>query len=98
MCTACIILHAPLLSLSHVQVNFVDNQDVLDLIERRILHSLDDQTRLKTGSDATFFKTILDANSANPKFKQIRRPLTDTAFGTLRLVCARPLRAPTLHA
>ncbi len=71
------------------QVNFVDNQDVLDLIERRILHSLDDQTRLKTGSDATFFKTILEANSSNPKFKQIRRPLTDTAFGTSVCACAR---------
>jgi hypothetical protein len=63
------------------QVNFVDNQDVLDLIEKRVLSSLDDQTRLKTGSDATFYKNILDANAGNPKFRQIRRPATDTAFG-----------------
>ena len=67
-----------------VQVNFVDNQDVLDLIEKKpsgILIVLDDQIKVKNGTDATFYNKVSESNSAHPKFKQMRSGVM--LFGTI---------------
>ncbi len=69
----------------YLQFTFEDNKDVLDLIEGRrpdgLLPILDDQIRVRNGNDSTFYKNICDTHAANPKFKRIRKPTTDTAFG-----------------
>ncbi len=58
---------------------------MLDLIEGRrpdgILPILDDQIRVRNGNDSTFYKNICETHAANPKFKRMRKPTTDTAFG-----------------
>jgi myosin heavy subunit len=71
----------------HVQVNFLDNQDVLDLIDKApkgILPILDDQIRVRNGNDVTFYKNIIEG----PKLKRLRKPTSDTLFGGYTLPCA----------
>lgn len=59
-----------------LQVVFEDNQDVLDLIDG-VFSLLDDQTKVRNGSDATFFtsvnKTYERPPSVKSRFKKIAR-------------------------
>lgn len=53
-------------------ISFPDNQDVLDLIEKRhdgILSVLDEQTRLPRCTDATFASAVYQKCSAHPRFE-----------------------------
>jgi hypothetical protein len=75
-----------------LQDNYPGNQDVLDLIEKfpdGVLFTLDDQIRVRNGSDATFFKKITETHAGNPRFKRSRRAgagTGDMSFGTTALL------------
>ena len=59
------------------EVKFIDNQDVLDLVELKpngLLPKLDDEVRVPKGSDHGFLDKIAKIHDANPRFKgRIRR-------------------------
>ena len=56
-------------------VRFIDNQDVLDLIQRKpsgILPMLDDEVRLPRGSDANFRTRVTKAHTGHPRFVALK--------------------------
>lgn len=58
--------------IDYTEVRFIDNQDVLDLIEKKplgLLPKLDDETRLPRGTSLSFLDKINKAHAANPRYK-----------------------------
>ena len=79
---------------------FEDNQDVLDLIDG-VLQQLDDQTKVRNGSDALFLTNVNKSydRPTGPKgrFRKITRigkTLTTTCFGTWVARCRCRRRCP----
>lgn len=58
-------------AIKFTHVDFIDNQEVLDLVERSpggILPMLDDECLVPEGSDAKFMNKVEDRHGKNPKF------------------------------
>jgi myosin heavy subunit len=63
--------------ITYDEVRFVDNQDVLDLVELRpngLLPKLDDEVKVPKGSDMGYLDKIQKIHADNPRFKaRVRR-------------------------
>ena len=58
--------------IDYAEVKFVDNQDVLDLIEKRprgLLVMLDDEIKVPKGSDSGYLRKVNKAHIDNPRFR-----------------------------
>lgn len=58
--------------IDYAEIKFVDNQDVLDLIEKRpegLLPKLDDECRVPRGSDYGFYEKIRRSHEDNSRFR-----------------------------
>eukprot|EP00468_Gymnochlora_sp_CCMP2014_P013783 CAMPEP_0167752288 /NCGR_PEP_ID=MMETSP0110_2-20121227/7052_1 /TAXON_ID=629695 /ORGANISM="Gymnochlora sp., Strain CCMP2014" /LENGTH=1575 /DNA_ID=CAMNT_0007637881 /DNA_START=440 /DNA_END=5167 /DNA_ORIENTATION=- len=65
--------------INYKKVNYIDNQPVLDLIEKRpkgILPMIDEELRLPKGSDSTYVQKLLKTHASNKKYfhKLLKRP------------------------
>ena len=64
-------------------ISFPDNQDVLDLIEKKhdgILSVLDEQSRLARCTDATFARAVCDKCRQHPRFHVTKHQQADLTF------------------
>jgi myosin-5 len=66
------------------EVKFVDNQDVLDMVELKpdgLLVMLDDECRVPKGSDLGYLEKIKKTHHLNPRFAVRSHPLPPLLFG-----------------
>ena len=66
-----------IVTLCSLQVKFIDNQDVLDLVELKpngLLPKLDDEVKVPKGSDGGYLDKIIKIHGENPRFRaRVRR-------------------------
>lgn len=73
--------------IDYAEVKFIDNQDVLDLVEKKphgLLIMLDDEVRVPNGSDKSYLNKVMRAHAGTERFKGKTRKdkgMLDSEFG-----------------